>query len=89
MGFARGFDTYFELLSEEQAAPGFAAETFARAEDWLAGVDSRPFFLFLHTYQVHDPYVPPPDLREQFYEVPGEPFDLKQPPPPNETCGFG
>jgi len=58
-GFARGFDTYYEILSDATAAPGFAAETFARARRWLGSVDERPFFLFLHTYQVHDPYTPP------------------------------
>jgi arylsulfatase A-like enzyme len=58
-GFARGFDHYFEEVSDEAASPGFARETFAGAQRWLAGTGDRPFFLFLHTYQVHDPYVPP------------------------------
>ncbi len=31
------------------------------AERWLARVGERPFFLFLHLYQPHSPYNPPPE----------------------------
>lgn len=65
-GFARGFDDYYEVRSEESATPGFASETFGRAREWLHGVDGRPFFLFVHTYQVHDPYDPPADYAGMF-----------------------
>ena len=59
-GFERGFDVYHENRSDESAAPGFAGETFAAARAWLAQqTGDRPFFLFVHTYQVHDPYRPP------------------------------
>jgi len=58
-GFARGFDRYVEFRSEETAAPGFIIDTFGEGEDWLRTRAREPFFLFLHTYQVHDPYVPP------------------------------
>jgi len=58
-GFDRGFNTYVENRSEESASPGFAAETFAQARAWLATHAAHPFFLFVHTYQVHEPYTPP------------------------------
>ena len=58
-GFDRGFDVYRENRSEESASPGFADETFADASAWLAAHGERPFFLFVHTYQVHEPYTPP------------------------------
>jgi len=58
-GFSRGFDVYAEKRDEESASPGFASETFASAKRWLAKRPPVPFFLFIHTYQVHDPYVPP------------------------------
>ena len=32
-----------------------------RARPWLESVRSRPFFLFLHTYEVHHPYTPSPE----------------------------
>jgi arylsulfatase A-like enzyme len=36
-------------------------KTYARAVTWLPKTShGRPFFLFLHTYQVHAPYDPPP-----------------------------
>jgi arylsulfatase A-like enzyme len=58
-GFDRGFDVYRENRSEESASPGFAAETFADATSWLSAHATEPFFLFVHTYQVHEPYTPP------------------------------
>ncbi|HEX3035792.1 MAG TPA: sulfatase [Thermodesulfobacteriota bacterium] len=33
---------------------------YTKAVDWLKKAPSRPFFLFLHTYQPHSPYNPPP-----------------------------
>ncbi len=65
-GFDRGFDTYVENRSEESASPGFAAETFAQARAWLAAHAGRPAFLFVHTYQVHEPYTPPPAYTKLF-----------------------
>jgi arylsulfatase A-like enzyme len=65
-GFARGFDRYTEFRSEESASPGFAAETLGAAEAWLRGRAHEPFFLFVHTYQVHDPFVPPRGYRTLF-----------------------
>ena len=68
-GFDRGFDVYRENRSEESASPGFAAETFADASAWLATHGERPFFLFVHTYQVHDPYTPPRGYAGLFPDV--------------------
>jgi arylsulfatase A-like enzyme len=68
-GFDRGFDIYRENRSEESASPGFAAETFADASAWLAAHGARPFFLFVHTYQVHDPYTPPRGYAGLFPDV--------------------
>jgi arylsulfatase A-like enzyme len=68
-GFARGFDRYFEERSDEESAPGFAAQTFETAERWLLDRPNRPFFLFVHTYQVHAPYAPPRGYRDFFPEV--------------------
>ena len=65
-GFARGFDVYYELRSDESASPGFGQQTFERAADWLDTLDARPFFLFVHTYQVHLPYEPPAAYADLF-----------------------
>ena len=62
-GFARGFDSWVER-SGTSVAQGEAAATFRDAEAWLTHPPPSPWFLFLHTYQVHDPYEPPPGYVE-------------------------
>ena len=62
-GFARGFDSYVEFSHVEVAEPiGHVAEVFQRARSWLEQYGHEDFFLFLHTYQVHDPYTPPEEF---------------------------
>jgi arylsulfatase len=53
-GFAEGFDVY--------GGRGRGLANHARdARQWLESLEpGRPFFLFLHTYDVHCPYNPPP-----------------------------
>jgi len=44
-----------------------AADTTARARAWLSRQhDGRPFFLFVHYYDPHAPYVPPPPFAGRF-----------------------
>lgn len=67
MGFGRGFDTYSmrpEHLRAREDTVG----------SWLSRRDPRrPFFLFLHGYDVHEPYAPPEEFRLRFIdEVPVE-----------------
>lgn len=59
-GFVRGFDSYDEVTDEKRIeTPGWAAEVVDRGIDWLKKYPHEQFFLFLHTYQVHGPYVAP------------------------------
>jgi arylsulfatase A-like enzyme len=53
-GFGAGFDVYKHGRERE------------RALAWLDGHGRRKWFLFYHTYQVHDPYLPPPALIDRF-----------------------
>ncbi|MFQ6037247.1 MAG: sulfatase [Candidatus Aminicenantales bacterium] len=57
-GFSKGFDLYQEIkLHGDQAIRFDEAERLALlASDWLEKNREKPFFLFLHTYQPHDPY---------------------------------
>jgi len=57
-GFSKGFDSYQEIkLHGDRAIRLDEAERLARlASDWLEGNRDKNFFLFLHTYQPHDPY---------------------------------
>ncbi|MFN7971937.1 MAG: sulfatase [Acidobacteriota bacterium] len=58
-GFGRGFGSYVENR-DPILAVGQVDATFAAARRWLAWHRDRPFFLFLHTYQVHHPFTPAP-----------------------------
>lgn len=62
-GFDRGFDTYVENRSDASLASGYARETIAATQKWLQRNRRQPFFLFVHTYQVHEPYTPPRAFR--------------------------
>jgi arylsulfatase A-like enzyme len=58
LGFAAGFDRYCDGLAKGGRTPGDAVETLARARAWLqASGRDGPFFLFVHTYEVHEPYL--------------------------------
>ena len=56
-GFERGFHEYF--CSEQRSRRvglGKVEDVFPRAFQFLREVDADPFFLFIHTYETHDPY---------------------------------
>jgi arylsulfatase A-like enzyme len=59
-GLDRGFGVYESATDSSDAEIG--ADTLAgqveKARAWLESVGPRPFFLFLHTYEVHHPYTP-------------------------------
>ena len=62
-GFWRGFE-YYNEFKRIIADGGGATGTFGRALDWVQHNRDRPFFLFVHTYAVHFPYVPPKKYAE-------------------------
>jgi arylsulfatase A-like enzyme len=53
LGLAQGFEIYEEHDESKEGGPGKIAE---RALEWVRGSMGSPFFLFLHTYEVHSPY---------------------------------
>jgi arylsulfatase A-like enzyme len=60
-GFQRGFSSYRENKGASiWDASGQVDVTFPAGLRWLEGHRGERFFLFLHTYQVHEPYSPPP-----------------------------
>ena len=63
-GLARGFDTWKEFEVDTPAGDG--ATITSEALRWLAEAPGRPFFLFLHYYDAHDPYRAPSPFRERF-----------------------
>ncbi len=56
-GFGQGFDVY----ADDQTGRSLPCDIFlAQARDWLAERDDeRPFFLYLHLMDVHDPFHAP------------------------------
>jgi len=65
--FERGFDDYIPRDGEWKTGPVDPEldRTFAQMADW-AGEQTRPFFLFLHTYQVHLGYAPLEEYEQRF-----------------------
>jgi len=59
-GFHQGFE-FFDQLG------GHFKHILPRCQNWLARRDRRvPLFLFLHSYDVHQPYTPPREFRDRF-----------------------
>jgi arylsulfatase A-like enzyme/predicted Zn-dependent protease len=81
-GIGRGFDTYFDDFdpgtiagANLAAAQRDGAETVAAAVRWLDGrPPDKPFFLWLHLYDAHDPYTPPEPHASRY---PGRPYDAE------------
>ncbi len=66
-GFARGFDEYDDGVDRRKSLfSGRVSRTFEAAISWLRQRGDAPYFLFVHTYQVHTPYDPPAEFRELF-----------------------
>jgi arylsulfatase A-like enzyme len=64
-GFSKGFDVYGE--SEGLLTLVNSAELMSQAASkWLGRNADKSFFLFLHTYQVHQPYSCPPPYNTMF-----------------------
>jgi arylsulfatase A-like enzyme len=57
-GFGQGFDVYRH------------GRMLPRAVEYLRAYPRRPFFLFFHTYDVHDPYLPPREVAQAFVTEP-------------------
>lgn len=61
LGFDRGFEIYDD---QGQTLP----KKLPRVSQWLQmrGMQEDHWFAFVHTYQVHDPYLPSPEFAERF-----------------------
>ncbi|MEE8523749.1 MAG: sulfatase [Thermoanaerobaculia bacterium] len=78
-GFARGFDEFDDRIQGESDD---VERTVARGLAFLRQLRAgERFFLFLHTYAVHDPYQPPEPYATQFDAV--RPSDAFAPNGPN------
>ncbi len=79
-GFERGFDTYGAGYKWEGYTPETRYETTEHraavvvkdALDWVSKHQEGPFFLWVHVYDPHAPYDPPPPYKARFAK---EPYD--------------
>jgi arylsulfatase A-like enzyme/Tfp pilus assembly protein PilF len=85
-GFDRGFDVYDAAFRQRhpgedryQTVERRGEEVVARALRWLDGgrlrsagasASQAPWFLWVHLFDPHDPYDPPPDLKTRFADAP-------------------
>jgi arylsulfatase A-like enzyme len=72
-GLDQGFET-FEYVNEypSKAEP---SQVESLAIRWLKGSRGRPFFLFLHFYDVHSDYVSLPQYEQMFVRAPSSTID--------------
>jgi arylsulfatase A-like enzyme/Flp pilus assembly protein TadD len=79
-GLGRGFETYDDRMGEAPT-PGSGLEAERRGDrtalalaSWLEGYAKQarpaPFFVWLHLYDPHEPYQPPPPFRDLFRDDP-------------------
>jgi arylsulfatase A-like enzyme len=92
-GFSRGFDQWsddtplVESGGQLRKMTDAVKRTFRRGLEFLRGIrPSDSFFLFLHTYNVHDPYDPPEPYRSLYWK--GEPPAGAFPPIGTELLAF-
>ena len=72
--FARGYRTYINTVSKTRWIDG--KDVTGPAVDWLRHYGrSEPFFLFMHYWDPHTPYLPPEEHRRMFYE--GDPYSSR------------
>ncbi len=61
-GFGQGFNEYHEINTLNESNYYLLEQNMTRL------AQKQPFFLFLHTYNVHVPYDPPPPYNALFYK---------------------
>jgi arylsulfatase A-like enzyme len=76
-GLGQGFDR----MSTPRSPKRPAASTVAALESWLADAEGQPLFVWLHLFDAHTPYGPPPPFDRLYYPKDKDPFDPRLPPP--------
>jgi arylsulfatase A-like enzyme/predicted Zn-dependent protease len=74
-GLNQGFDSYDDQFDETHSVGHInerkGGEATTKALAWLDEHENAPFFLFLHYFDPHDPYQPPPPFDDRFA---GDPY---------------
>lgn len=77
-GLNQGFAEYDDRMPETKGGQELAARpaniTVDHAIRWLNSRSDKPFFIWIHFYDAHQPYKPPPQFRKAY---PGNPYDAE------------
>jgi arylsulfatase A-like enzyme len=68
-GIDAGFQTFDGIAPSQGRSERRAEETVGRALEWLDGVQT-PFFVWIHLFDPHHPYEPPPPFDRAFVDEP-------------------
>ena len=84
-GLGQGFDRVDGPLAGQR--PGDA--TLSELEPWLARAEGRPLFLWLHLFDAHSPYEPPPGYDRRYWTGPDPYAENGTSPPPARVIRKG
>jgi len=62
----QGFEERFSVIDHKREGGARADSVVAESIDWLDRNRDKPFFLYIHTVDPHEPYVPTAELRRTF-----------------------
>ena len=79
-GFDQGFDTFDSTGQGSSAEPRNVHRTFGKGLSWIEQA-GHPFFVFLHTYELHSPYDPEPEDRARLVRPYTGPLPSRVHPP--------
>lgn len=77
-GLGQGFDRYAAPAVNQR----LAFDAAVQIDRWIDEVDDRPAFVWLHLFDAHAPYAPPPPWHERYWTEEHDPRDERLPPPP-------
>lgn len=75
-GLDRGFDVYDDRYGEKKTSPDFhfverrGEEVVHPALEWILGQGKERWFVFLHLFDPHQPYAPPPPFNARYARNP-------------------
>ncbi|OAS82844.1 MULTISPECIES: sulfatase [Metabacillus] len=71
--FARGYQYYMNTIGKTRWIDGQSINDLAKP--WIKEHKDEDFFLFLHYWDPHTPYLPPKEYIPQFYQSGQDPYD--------------
>jgi arylsulfatase A-like enzyme len=70
-GLGQGFDR----LDAPDNGQRWGGVTVDQLETWMDSAEGEPLFVWLHVFDAHAPYAPPPEFDRRYYDKDIDPFD--------------